>query len=267
MSTKSERVLTYVVLILFSIVAVLPLVGVFRLALSPADGSSSAIDVGNFQRAWTTGQFADTLVSSTIIAVAVTVLTVSMSVLSGYAFAVLNVPGGSILFYVVLLGLIMPLEPLIIPLFYDLRRVGFDNTYWAIIGAEAALYFSFGTFWMRGCFRSMPRSLVDAARLDGASTLGVLLRVLLPAARPAVLALSVILFLWSWNEFLLPLVLAPTGGIQTGTIGLASFVGQRSTDLSGLAAGAVIVSVPVLVVYVLLQRRFMSGLLSGSGRV
>jgi raffinose/stachyose/melibiose transport system permease protein len=79
--------------------------------------------------------------------------------------------------------------------------------------------------------------------------------------------LSVILFLWSWNEFLLPLVLAPTGGIQTGTIGLASFVGQRSTDLSGLAAGAVIVSVPVLVVYVLLQRRFMSGLLSGSGRV
>ena len=120
------------------------------------------------------------------------------------------------------------------------------------------------TFWMRAYFRSVPRSLVEAARLDGASSWSALWRVVLPGARPAVLTMMVLVFMWTWNEFLLALVMVSDESLRTAPLGLAFFQGRNTSDLALLAAGSVIVALPVVVLYVLGQRHFVRGMLTGA---
>ena len=122
----------------------------------------------------------------------------------------------------------------------------------------------FGTFWMRAFFRSVPRSLVEAARLDAASSWTTLWRVVLPMGRPAVLTLMLLVFMWTWNEFLLALVMVTDEGLRTAPLGLTFFQGRNTTDVPLLAAGAVIVAAPVVVAYLFLQRHFIRGMLSGA---
>jgi raffinose/stachyose/melibiose transport system permease protein len=168
------------------------------------------------------------------------------------------------LFYAFLLGLIVPWEATLIALYYDARSVGLIDTYWALILPEAALSLAFGTFWMRASFRSTPRSLLEAARIDGASSWSVLWRVLVPFLRPSILTMMVLIFMWTWNSFLLTLVMVQDEELRTAPLGLAFFVGRFETDYGGLAAGAVIVAFPIVVFYVFLQRHFIRGMLSGA---
>ena len=123
---------------------------------------------------------------------------------------------------------------------------------------------AFGTFWMRAFFRSVPRSLIEAARLDAASSWTTLWRVVLPMGRPAVLTLMLLVFMWTWNEFLLALVMVTDEGLRTAPLGLTFFQGRNTTDVPLLAAGAVIVAAPVVVAYMFLQRHFIRGMLSGA---
>ncbi|MCT2590767.1 carbohydrate ABC transporter permease [Streptomyces sp. N2-109] len=117
---------------------------------------------------------------------------------------------------------------------------------------------------MRTHFRSTPPSLVEAARIDGASSGTVLFRVLLPLARPSLMTLGVLVFMWSWNQFPLVLVLIQDASMRTAPAGLGFFVGQNSTDVPTLAAGTIIVMLPITVVYLLFRRSFVAGLLQGA---
>jgi raffinose/stachyose/melibiose transport system permease protein len=172
--------------------------------------------------------------------------------------------GSELLFYVFLLGLMIPTEAIIVPLYYDFRDIGLVDTYWALILPQIGTSVAFGTFWMRAYFRSVPRSLVEAARIDGASSWFTLWRVLLPLAKPAVLTMTVLLAMWTWNEFLLALVMVTDEGLRTAPLGLSFFQGRNTSNLTLLAAGAVIVATPVVVLYVFLQRHFIRGMLSGA---
>jgi raffinose/stachyose/melibiose transport system permease protein len=267
---RAEKLMTHGVLVAFSLVMVAPVVGIVLVALhGPGDavtglGVPDHVDLHNFSRAWGVGHFGTYMRSSAIVVVAVVVLTSFLSILSGYALGVMNAPGSTALFYVFLLGLIVPYEATIVPLYYDLRSVGLTNTYWSLILPQVGLSMSFGTFWMRAYFRSVPRALIDAARADGASSWTTLWRVLLPAGRPALLTLVVLLFMWTWNEFLLALVMVSDDNLRTAPLGLASFVGQHTTDTEGLAAAATLVAIPVVVVYLFLQREFIRGMLAGA---
>ena len=165
-----------------------------------------------------------------------------LSILSGYAFGLMRFRGSQVLFYVFLLGLMVPIEAMIVPLYYDLRDLGLTDTYWALILPQIGASVAFGTFWMRAFFRGVPRSLVEAARIDGASSWFTLWRVLLPLARPAVLTMTVLLFMWTWNEFLLALVMVSDEGLRTAPLGLSFFQGRNTSNLTLLAAGAVIVA-------------------------
>jgi raffinose/stachyose/melibiose transport system permease protein len=187
-----------------------------------------------------------------------------LSILSGYAFGMMRFRGSQVIFYVFLFGLTIPTEAVIVPLYYDLRDLGLTDTYWALILPQVASSVAFGTFWMRAFFRGVPRSLVEAARIDGASSWFTLWRVLLPLARPAVLTMTVLLFMWTWNEFLLALVMVSDEGLRTAPLGLSFFQGRNQSNLTLLAAGAVIVATPVVVLYVFLQRHFIRGMLSGA---
>jgi raffinose/stachyose/melibiose transport system permease protein len=268
-TSRRDLSLTYAILGAFSLIAILPVAGIVFTAVQDPDalaafGSFQGIHLGNFADAWRDGNFGTYLRSSAIVTVSVVAVAVVLSIMSGFAFGLMRFRGSELLFYVFLLGLMIPTEAMIVPLYYDFRDLGLTDTYWALILPQIGTSVAFGTFWMRAYFRSVPRSLVEAARIDGASSWFTLWRVLLPLARPAVLTMTVLLFMWTWNEFLLALVMVSDEGLRTAPLGLSFFQGRNTSNLTLLAAGAVIVATPVVVLYVFLQRHFIRGMLSGA---
>jgi raffinose/stachyose/melibiose transport system permease protein len=252
---RREQVLAHLMLGVFAVIALAPIVRILGMSLS---------DPGNFSVAWDQGHFGTYMRSSVLVTSAVVVAAGLLSILAGYAFGMMRFRGEQVLFYLFLVGLMVPLEATIVPLYYDLRDLGLTDTYWALILPQAGVSVAFGTFWMRAFFRSVPRSLVEAARLDGSSSWSTLWRVVLPLGRPAVLTMVVLIFMWTWNEFLLALVMVSDEALRTAPLGLAFFQGRNTTDEALLAAGAVIVATPVVIVYVFLQRHFIRGMLSGA---
>jgi raffinose/stachyose/melibiose transport system permease protein len=266
---RREQHMTYLLLGVFSLVALVPIVGIVVTALQARGGAATfgvpaGMDLENFATAWDEGNFADYLRSSAIVTVSVVALSTLLSILAGYAFGMMRFRGSTALFYLMLLGLMVPLEATIVPLYYDLRDLSLTDTYWALILPQVGASVAFGTFWMRAFFRSVPRSLVEAARLDGSSSWTTLWRVVLPLGRPAVLTMVALIFMWTWNEFLLALVMVSDEGLRTAPLGLAFFQGRNTTDYALLAAGSVIVATPVVVLYVFLQRHFIRGMLAGA---
>jgi raffinose/stachyose/melibiose transport system permease protein len=252
---RREQFLSQLVLGVFALIALAPIARILLTALGEG---------GSFSTAWEDGHFGSYLRSSAIVTTSVVLISTVLSILAGYAFGLMRFRGAQALFYVFLLGLMVPLEATIVPLYYDLRDLGLTDTYWALILPQSGVSVAFGTFWMRAFFRSVPRSLVEAARLDGASSWSTLWRVLLPLGRPAVLTMIVLVFMWTWNEFLLALVMVSDESLRTAPLGLAFFQGRNTSDEALLAAGAIIVAAPVVVVYLFLQRHFIRGMLSGA---
>jgi raffinose/stachyose/melibiose transport system permease protein len=252
---RREQVLSQLVLGVFALIALAPIARIALTALGEG---------GSFSAAWDEGHFSTYLRSSVIVTASVVAISTVLSILAGYAFGLMRFRGAQVLFYVFLLGLMVPLEATIVPLYYDLRDLGLTDTYWALILPQAGVSVVFGTFWMRAFFRSVPRSLVEAARLDGASSWSTLWRVVLPLGRPAVLTMIVLVFMWTWNEFLLALVMVSDESLRTAPLGLAFFQGRNTSDEALLAAGAIIVAAPVVIAYLFLQRHFIRGMLSGA---
>jgi raffinose/stachyose/melibiose transport system permease protein len=268
--TRRERVLAYGFLVFFAAIAVYPIVGVLLLALNPRDAVVSGfslpqeVDLGTFAEAWEIGQLSIYMRSSLIVSVTVVIGATALSVLAGFAFGTMRFRGSDLLFYVLLLGMILPFEAVIVPLYYDMRSLGLTNTYAAIVLPQIAVNVCFGTFWMRAYFRSVPKAMLEAAEIDGANSWQTLVRVALPPGRPAVMTLVVLLFMWSWNEFLLPLVMVTDETLRTAPLGLAFFAGRFGTDRIGMAAAAVIVAAPVVIMFIAFQRSFIRGMVAGA---
>lgn len=268
MISRTERMLNYAILLSFSAAAILPVLGILLLALRPPDAGASGLPTElyfrNFSLAWSQGNFASYLKSSVIVAVPVVVVSSFLSILAGYAFGTMRFLGHKALFYLFVLGIVLPLEAIIVPLYFDLRALSLTDTYWALILPQIGLSVAFGTFWMRAFFISTSRALIEAARIDGASSWTILWRVLVPLGRPAILTMVVLLFMWAWNDFLLALVMVSDEDLRTAPLGLSFFQGRYTDSLSLLAAGAVIVAMPVLLVYAFFQRHFIRGMFSGA---
>ena len=260
-----ERSMTYAVLALGTVLTLYPVVLILVKAVQPdAVGASAGIDLGNFADAWHQGEFSHYLLTSVIVTGSVVVGASLLSAMAGYAFGTMRFRGSSVLFYLLLTGLMVPSEAVVIPLYFQLRSVGLLDTYAALILPQIAQSLAFGTFWMRAYFRSTSREVVEAARLDGAGHFRIFWSVLLPMGRPAVLTMMVLFFMWTWNEFLLPLVVIPSGELLTAPLGLALFQGQYTAGTSLLAAGAVLVALPVVLFYLVAQRHFIRGMVEGS---
>lgn len=269
-TARTEQLATYVVVVVFALIAITPALGV----LSTAFGSQTSTNSGfswpaglhwaNFADAWVQGHFSSYLRSSVIVTVSVVIASALLSTLAAYGFGTMRFPGSTALFYLFLVGLTVPEEALVIPLYYDLRGLSLTDTYWALILPQIAQSVAFGTFWMRAFFTGAPRSMVEASRIDGANSWTTLWRVLVPVARPAITTMVVITFMWTWNEFLLALVMVTSDDRRTVPLGLVFFQGQHTSNISLLAAAAVLVALPVVVVYIVLQRKFIEGMLSGA---
>ncbi|MCZ2099136.1 MAG: carbohydrate ABC transporter permease, partial [Anaerolineae bacterium] len=207
--------------------------------------------------------FSSYFTASVIVVVPVVIISSALATMSGFGFGMFRFPGDNLLLLVILLGLMVPFEAVIIPLWQIMGDLGLRNTYWALILPQVALSFAFGTFWMRANFKNMPAELIDAAVVDGCSTWGVLWRILFPLSRPALLSLVVLLFMWTWNEFFLVLVMA-SGDLRTLPVGLALLRGRYAADVPVMAAASIMVFLPVLIIYIFFQRSFIEGMISGA---
>jgi raffinose/stachyose/melibiose transport system permease protein len=272
-TSNFERVFTYGILVLASAFAVYPLLSILFLSLNEPGSLTTGlalpdkISLEAFERAWSEGGFDHALLSSFIITASVVVASVLLSILAAYAFGTMRFRGSGFLFAFLLFGVVVPWEATIYPLYYDAQRVGLTDSYLAVILPEVGLSVAFGTFWLRAFFRSAPTQLIDAARVDGASSWTVLWRILVPIGRPAIVTLAVLLFVFSWNDFLLALVMIQDEDTWTAPVALASFAGRQydTAELREIvAASSVLVALPILILYIALQRQFMRGLLTGS---
>jgi ABC-type glycerol-3-phosphate transport system permease component len=269
--TPRPQVGRHVLLAVLALVTLFPVLLVISTTLkTPEDvrvnpfGFFSTISPQNIIDAWTVGRFSDYLVNSILLTVPSTVLVVVFSTMAGYTFARLPFRGRTVMFYVVVLGLLVPFFTYMIPLYFQLRSMGLLDT---LLGAVLLLTsggLSFGTFFMRAFFSDLPVELEQAARVDGASELQIFLRVMLPLARSGMGALTVFTFLANWNNFLIPLLYLPGGDFRPLTSGLYMFTGGRSLDIGPLAAGTLITILPIIVLFIVLQRQVTQGFLSGA---
>jgi raffinose/stachyose/melibiose transport system permease protein len=275
-TARFDRYTTYVVLVGFSLLAIYPMISILFLALHRKDdlvtGFSlpTTFSLDTFTSAWEEGGFAQGMWGSILVATSVTVVSAGLSLLTGYAFGTMRFRGSALLFNLIVVGLIFPYEATVIPLYYDFLNyhpAGIDlaGSYWALILPQIGQSVTLGTFWMRAFFLSTPKALVEAGRIDGAGSVRILRSILLPQAKPALLTLCVLVFMYTWNEFLLALVLLNGSDNTTAPLGLAFFAGTtRASDPTKVAAASVLVALPVLVVYLFLQRHFIRGVLAGA---
>ncbi len=182
--------------------------------------------------------------------------------LSAYAFARLRFPGKNVIFLAYLATLMIPGQVLLIPSFILIRYLGWLDTYQALI--VPMLFSAFGIFLLRQFFLTLPNSLDEAAVIDGANPLQVYWHVLMPLARPALATLGIFSLLASWNNLLWPLIVTSRSSMRVLTVGLATLQGEHATDWPVLMAGALLSTLPLLVLFFLAQRYFVAGIaLSG----
>ncbi|WP_039800749.1 carbohydrate ABC transporter permease [Nocardia araoensis] len=205
------------------------------------------------------------LLNTTIYALCVTAGQVFFCSLAGYAFARLRFRGRDMLFLAYLATLMVPLTVTVIPQFLLMRAFGWVDTPWAMI-VPGLFGSAFGTYLMRQFFRTLPEELEEAAILDGCSTWQVYWRVLLPHTRPASMVLAVLTWITVWNDFLWPLVMIQRDDVATATLGLVRLQGQYYTQWPILMAAAVVILLPLLLIYAVAQRAFIRGIaMSGFG--
>ncbi|WP_218220665.1 carbohydrate ABC transporter permease [Nesterenkonia sp. Act20] len=262
---RSEVVITHTLLLIATAIAVFPFLSIVISSLRGSD-SSGSLTFANYAEAWTRGGFGSALASSALVTTAVVAVTVAVACLAGYAMAHMRVPGVKIMLGAMLLGLVLPYEVTVLPLYQMLADWNLIDTYLALILPQIGLSVPLGVFWMRAFFASVPKELLEAARMDGASRFIIFRSVLMPIAGPAIATLVTILFLFTWNEFLLALILVPQNeAVQTAPLALSFFSGAaRASDPNITAAAAVLVALPIVSAYVVLQRRLISGITEGA---
>lgn len=261
----------YAALIAVALLCIIPFIWVWSSALkSPAEIINTPLalpvqpSLNNVVNAWVKGRLGNYFLNSVIVAVPIVFFTVGLSSLASYAFARHSFPGRQILFYLFLIGLVLPFQSIMIPLYYTLRDVHILGTYWAMIVPSTALGLPFGIFIMRAFFQGVPFELSDAARVDGCDEFGVFWRVILPMAKPGMVTLGIFSFLGAWNSFLLPLIFMQREELRPLVVGLMFFQTRYTIDYGLTMAGATIVSLPVIIVYILFQRQFIQGLTAGA---
>lgn len=269
-TSRTELLLGRVLLVVAIVLTVAPLVSMLSAALQPADRNPTGLSWPsdpqwiNFVTAFEVGHVWRLMGSSTLIVLGVVPVSLLFATLAGYALGALRVRGGRGVLIFFVLGLTIPFEALIIPLYYQAQAMGTLNTQWAIIFPLIGLFMPFSVFWMRAHFVNVPPELSEAARVDGASIWQEFRRIQLPLAMPALSALAILLFLWTWNQFLLPVVLVANPLDRTVAGALTFFQGQYYSSIPLLNAGALIIITPAIVVFLIFQRQFIRALLQGA---
>jgi multiple sugar transport system permease protein len=218
--------------------------------------------LGNYRELFAHGGMAGYLANSVILSVAVTLVSLAVNVAAGYAFAKLAFAGRDGIFKVLLGALVIPAQVAMVPLFLLLKHLGLVNTYGGVIVPAAASIF--GIFLVRQYALSIPNEMLEAARIDGASEFRIFRSVIVPALKPIIVTLAVFTALGTWNDFMWPLIVLSDQELYTLPVALASLSREHVQDHELMMAGAVVTTLPVVVVFLALQRYYIDGLMAGS---
>ena len=218
----------------------------------------SGIHWQNYPDAWNAAPFGRFFANSMIVTLSAVAGNLVFCSLAGYAFARMRFFGRDVLFVALLATLMVPFQVTMIPTFLIVQKMGLVNSLPALIVPN--LVTPFGIFLLRQFFRTLPIELEEAARMDGCSRLGVLMRVVLPLSMPALATLAIVTFLWTWNDFLWPLVTIFHPNVFTLQLGLMSFQGSHVNDTNLLMAGNVMSMLPMLILFIAAQRYFVRGI-------
>jgi raffinose/stachyose/melibiose transport system permease protein len=273
-ASKADRrfhLVATVLLVLFAIVWLMPFATVLLSAVrTQGDLISSgvfsipeSIRWQNFADAWETGGFATYFRNSLLLIVLKVPLGLLIASLAAYPLARMRFAGSTWIFIFFLVGLAVPVQVTLQPLLVMMKTLGFAGSIWALIPPYLAFGLPFQIFVMRGFFRLLPNELIEAARVDGASELTIFFRIMLPLSLPPLATLFIIDALATWNEFLIALVLISSNASRTVPIGLMQFQGQYNSQYTLLMAGVLISIIPVLLIFLFLQRYFVAGLAGG----
>lgn len=265
----TKRPLSFLVVLVVAVLVSLPLLITLLTAIKPANEAGtplalpSTITFEHFVRVWNEGfnrYFLNSLIISSIDAVAMIVL----ASLAGYAMVFIRFPGKGVVNVLFIAGLMVPATAIVLPLYASIRSIGLINTHFGVVVADLALALPIFVLLFGSYFRKIPTSLHEAARIDGAGEGQIYWRIILPTAMPVVITTGLLEFLWSWNDLLLRLLLLPREDARTMAVGLLLYQGAQTRDVSSLSAGAVIMSLPVVILFLLFQRHFVRGMTAGA---
>ncbi|HSJ14646.1 MAG TPA: carbohydrate ABC transporter permease [Longimicrobiales bacterium] len=270
MSRRARTILIYALLLIGAAFALLPMfwmlaasfmrtgeANMFPPRMLPAEPT-----LEHYRALFTRLNLGRYLFNSTLVAVAVTSISLLINSMAGYAFAKLRFRGRDRVFRLLTTGLVIPVQVSMLPLFLLLREMGLINTYWGVIIPGLASIF--GIFLIRQYTLSLPEDLLDAARIDGAGEFRIYWSIVLPVIRPILATLAIWTFLSTWNDFMWPLIVLSDDRMFTLPVALANLSGERVQDTELMMAGSVLTVLPVMLVFLVLQRYYVEGITLGS---
>jgi multiple sugar transport system permease protein len=270
MNARGARIVVNGLLLVAAILVLFPLLWMLSVSfMQPGEASAfpppllpAHATLANYRELFVRAGMGRYLFNSLLIATAITLLSLAFNLSAGYAFAKLRFAGRERLFQVLLGALVVPAQVAMIPLFLLMKWLGLVNSYGGVI--VPALASVFGIYLVRQYARSIPDELLEAARLDGAGEWTIFLRIVLPLLKPIVVTLAIFTFLASWNDFMWPLIVLSDQAWQTAPVALAGLSREHVQDNELMMAGSVVTILPVLVLFLILQRHYIQGLLLGS---
>jgi ABC-type glycerol-3-phosphate transport system permease component len=226
-------------------------------------GPPASLVIGNVTEAWEIGSFLRLYVNSLFITLVSVTGLVTICGMAGYAFAHFRFPAKSFLFFYFLAGMMIPPQVILIPAFKMMSLMGLVNTYYSVILTYLA-WVPFAIYFFRAYFQGIPAELVEAARIDGASEIAIFFRIMLPLARPAVVTVAIIYFVWIFNDFMWPLVYLTNNEMRTVTLGMMNFQGQYSSATTLKTAALMLATLPPVIVFLIFRRQIQGGLVDGA---
>lgn len=267
-----NKVLFYVFLILFILVSIAPLLWIFKMSIvtktdlfaSPAQTLTAAPVESNYQTIFGDGDFRRALLNSTIIAGVTTVVCLFFGSIAAYSIARLRFRFKSTVMTLILAISFFPAVAIIAPLFQQFSAFGIIDTYWAVIISDTVFALPLTVWLLVAFFKELPKDLEEAAKVDGATTLQAFRKVIVPLAAPGVFTAAILTFIQAWNEFLFANTFLFTPATQPVTVVIPNFATVYTTDYGAQAAAAVVVTVPLVILVLIFQRRIVSGLTAGA---
>lgn len=272
--SRLGQILLYTGLILFTLIWLMPVYSTVLTSLRTMDdiringfwSLPSEVTWSNFYTAWTQGRVSRYAANSFIITLPALAGMLFLSSLSGYALARFQFPGNRLIYFTFVGGMLLPFQVLMLPVFRLTNAIGLYDTYAGIIIFHIAFQLGFCTFVLRNFMRGVPGEILEAARVDGCNEFRIYWQIMLPLTKPAMAALATLQFTWIFNDYLWAIVLLRREALKPVTAGLATLQGQYVTDWPLLVAGALIATLPTVVVFLFLQRYFIAGLTLGSNK-
>jgi raffinose/stachyose/melibiose transport system permease protein len=215
---------------------------------------------------WNAVDFGGALRNSMVISLLVAVFATILSLLNAFALGIGNIRGAVWMLVFFMLANILPNEAIVYPLYYMAKFAGLYNTQLAVVIIFTVIQSAFGTYFIASVMRAFPREILDAAKVDGCSNMQLLVRVVIPVMRPSLMVFMVFAFIWTWNEFYLPMVFLISNSQYTVPVSVAVTQGQHMMNESQVAASALLGVLPCVVFFLLFQRTLTRGITAGSYR-